>query len=81
MVRGFRYFIHRWAHWEYWPDWLVFAPIAPYYLYLAVRAKSLFFFSSSNPTMEYGGMAGESKMDVYSLIPSEYLPKTILYKK
>jgi len=31
--------------------------------------------------MEYGGMAGESKMDVYDLIPSEYLPKTILCKK
>ena len=81
MLKGFRYFIHRWVHWEYWPDWLVFVPIVPYYLYLSAKARSLFFFSSSNPTMEYGGMAGESKMDVYDLIPSEYLPKTILCKK
>jgi hypothetical protein len=48
-----------------------------YWLLLAARARSLFFFSASNPGITMGGMLGESKFDVLNLVPDQYKPKTI----
>ena len=64
--------------WEYWPMWVVYFPVSFYYLYLSVKARSLFFFSASNPTIETGGMFFESKWKIFELIPKEYFPSTIL---
>ncbi len=63
--------------WEYWPMYLVYLPVSIYYIYLAARARSLFFFSASNPTIETGGMFFESKMKIFELIPKELYPSTI----
>ena len=65
-------------HWEYWPMWLVYFPVSFYYIYLSVKAKSFFFFSASNPSIETGGMFFESKWSIFKLIPKEYFPTTIL---
>ena len=35
------------------------------------------YFSATNPGMKYSGVMGESKYNVLSTIPSEYVPKTI----
>ena len=64
--------------WEYWPMSVVYFPAGIYYIYLSIRAKSFFFFSASNPTIETGGMFFESKSKIFELIPKEFLPKTIL---
>jgi D-alanine-D-alanine ligase-like ATP-grasp enzyme len=64
--------------WEYWPIWVVYFPVSFYYLYLALKARSLFFFSAANPSIETGGMFFESKWKIFELIPKEYYPKTIL---
>jgi hypothetical protein len=74
-------FIIRLASWEYWPFGIVQFPLIMYWLWLSLRARSLFFFSASNPTIVLGGMLGESKYDVLKLIPDPYKPKTILIKK
>jgi len=66
------------VHWEYWPMWLVYLPAFFYYCLLAVKARSFFFFSASNPSIETGGMFFESKWDIFSLIPKQYYPATIL---
>jgi hypothetical protein len=58
--------------------WLVYIPVSFYYLYLSIRAKSLFFFSGSNPSIETGGMFFESKWNIFKLIPKEYYPPTLL---
>jgi hypothetical protein len=58
--------------------WLVYLPVSFYYLYLSIKAKSLFFFSGSNPSIENGGMFFESKWSIFELIPKEYYPSTIL---
>lgn len=60
--------------WEFWPFWLLYFPVSFYYLWLAVRCRSFFFFTSSNPSIDFGGMLGESKSAIYRLIPPDYLP-------
>lgn len=73
--------VRRWwiktMHWEYWPIWLVYLPVSFYYLYMAVKARSLFFFSASNPSIETGGLFFESKWAIFELIPPTYFPTTI----
>ncbi|MDI9357280.1 MAG: hypothetical protein QM536_09685 [Chitinophagaceae bacterium] len=64
------------THWEFWPFSIVYFPVYFYYFFLAVKAKSFFFFTASNPSIEYGGMLGESKDEIYKLIPEKYIPKT-----
>ena len=51
------------------------------WFYYAAKAKSFFFFSAANPSIKNGGMAMESKNEIYDLIPQQYIPKTILIKK
>ena len=62
---------------EYWPWWLFYLPLTPYWLYLAVRAKSLTFFTTANPAIEAGGFYGESKVDILNKISADYLPKML----
>jgi hypothetical protein len=68
---------HRLTHWEYWPFWLIYYPLFPVWLFFSLRARSFFFFNAANPTMENGGMAMESKNDIYEMIPQKNIPKTI----
>ncbi|MEO5889897.1 MAG: hypothetical protein ABIQ31_06560 [Ferruginibacter sp.] len=63
--------------WEYWPMWLVYLPVGIYFIYLAIRARSFFFFSAANPSIETGGMFFESKWNIFGLMPAEYYPATI----
>ncbi len=48
------------------------------WLWYALRERSLFYFSASNPGILSGGMMGESKYEVLTLLPDEVKPKTIL---
>jgi len=66
--------------WEYWPFGILQGPALLYWLLLAVRARSLFYFSASNPGILSGGMMGESKSDVLKLVPEGVKPKTFLVK-
>jgi hypothetical protein len=66
--------------WEYWPFGILQGPVFLYWLLLAVRARSLFFFSASNPGILSGGMMGESKSEVLKLVPEDVKPKTTLIK-
>lgn len=69
-------FFIRLLNWEYWSFNTVYAPIIPIWLLLCVRARSLFFFSASNPTIMNGGFLMESKKEIYDLIPQQYYPRT-----
>jgi hypothetical protein len=68
-------------NWEYWSFNVVYFPIYFYWLYLCLRARNLFFFSASNPTIENGGYLMERKSDIYDIMPQEYYPKTLLVKE
>lgn len=65
---------------EYWTWWIFFLPMAPYWLYLALRNRSLTYFTTVNPCIPDGGVFGESKMDILDLIHPQYLPNAIFIK-
>jgi len=67
--------------WEYWPFSVFYAPIFFYWVWISIRARSLFFFTSSNPSIEFGGMLGESKDKIFQLIPDQYIPETLKLSK
>lgn len=74
-------FIIKLKSWEYWPFGIIQFPVMLYFTWLAIRSRSLVFFSASNPGIVMGGMFGESKYDVLKKIPSAYTPKTILIQQ
>ncbi|MFN0030620.1 MAG: D-alanine--D-alanine ligase [Flavobacteriales bacterium] len=51
--------------------------MAPVWLWYAMRAGTLGFFSAANPRIRFGGMGMESKMEIYDLMPDGIKPKTI----
>jgi hypothetical protein len=67
--------------WEYWPFSIVYLPVFVYWLWLSLKARSFFFFSASNPSIESGGMLGESKMDILNLIDDKHKPVTVFIKR
>lgn len=66
MIR--RFFI-KLKSWEYWPLWVVYFSVVCYWLWLSIRARSLFYFTASNPGMLNGGLAGVSKMKILDSLP------------
>ena len=74
-------FFIRLRSWEYWPLYVVYAPVFVYWLWLSLKARSFFFFSASNPSIETGGLLGESKKDILDRISDEFKPKTLLFSK
>ncbi|TRX01127.1 ATP-grasp domain-containing protein [Flavobacterium gawalongense] len=69
---------HKITHWEYWPFQIVYIPIYFLWAFYSLKAKSIFFFNASNPTIKNGGFMMESKKAIYDLIPQRYYPKTEL---
>ncbi|GAB4032383.1 hypothetical protein [Spirosoma gilvum] len=69
-------FIIRLRHWEYWPFEVVYFPIFFFHLWQSIKARSLFYFSASNPSIETGGLFGESKADILDRINDAYKPVT-----
>ncbi|MBL7814775.1 MAG: hypothetical protein JNL70_07190 [Saprospiraceae bacterium] len=66
---------------EYWNAYVFFIPLAFYMTYLAVKARSVFFFSAANPHIPTGGLIGENKAELSQLIPPQYRPKTIVLEQ
>lgn len=73
-------FLVKFFNWEYWPFHIVYFPVIFYWLWLSLKARSLFYFSAANPSIETGGMLGESKFQILKRIPEEYIPATIFVK-
>ncbi len=71
-------YFHKLTHWEYWSFGAVYFPLLFIWLYYALRARSLFFFNASNPSIKNGGFLMESKKEIYDIIPQAFYPKTIL---
>jgi hypothetical protein len=65
-----------WMNWERWPFKLVYFPITPIWLWYCLRSRSVWFFSSSNPTITFGGMEGEGKREMYDQLPTDLYPQT-----
>ncbi len=74
-------FLEKLFNWEYWPFELVYFPVFIYYLWLSLKARSLFYFSASNPSILTGGMSGESKGKILEVIPDDYKAFTLFIPK
>lgn len=66
--------------WEYWPFGIIQLPIIFLWIFYAIKERSLFYFSASNPSILTGGMMGESKYEALKLVPNAVKPKTVLVK-
>ncbi|MET7256046.1 NRDE family protein [Dyadobacter fermentans] len=73
-----RRFLIRLRNWEYWPLECVYLPMVPAWLWLSMKARSVCFFEAANPSMRYAGFAGEHKSRIYSLMPKNTYPETLL---
>lgn len=74
-----RPFFIRLLHWEYWNSKVVYAPLYPYWLWLSLKARSLYFLTAANPRIKNGGFIMERKSDVYKLLPPALYPTTLCF--
>ena len=70
-------FFQKILNWERWPFYMLYFPIGPVWFWYCLKSRSFWFFSSSNPTITFGGFEGESKREMYDQLPSGSFPKTI----
>lgn len=75
-----RIFWHKVTHWEYWPVYIIYMPTFFIWVWWMIRFRSLQFYKYSNPVIKNGGFYGDSKMDIYKLLPKEIYPKTEFIK-
>lgn len=66
---------------KYLPFWTFHIPTAPYIAWLALKARSPFFFGATNPCMADHGFRPMTKHQLLDQIDSAYLPKTIVVER
>jgi hypothetical protein len=75
--RAVLFFFHKIFNWEYWPQALIYAPLAPVYLYYTIKTGTPFFNVAANPHMENGGYLMESKFLIHQQLPQHLVPATV----
>ena len=70
-------FFERLTNWELWNFYVLYFPLGFVWLWYALRSRSFWFFSSSNPTITFGGFHGEGKKEMYDQLPPHLYPRTI----
>lgn len=55
----------RWTHWEFWSLRVFYTPVVVYFLFLAIKHRSLTVFTCVNPAILASGFIGESKDEIY----------------
>ncbi|MBX7258335.1 MAG: VTT domain-containing protein [Candidatus Hydrogenedentes bacterium] len=56
---------------EFWPPFVFYIPVGFYYAWLALRYRSFTLPTAVNPSIYSGGLIGESKSQILSLVPKE----------
>ncbi len=72
-----RNFFRKLLNWELWNFYVLYFPLGPVWLWYCIRSGSFWYFSSSNPTITFGGFEGEGKKEMYDQLPQEFVPRTI----
>ena len=62
----------RWRHWEFWPTWAVYPPVVAWIAVQAIRHRGLRPITAANPGLKDGGLVGESKHEIQTLLPSPW---------
>ena len=74
MVRKVCYYL---THWEVWHWFAKYIIIGPAWVWLCIKAKSLWFFTPSNPGISFGGFLGETKKEIYEQLPVGSFPNSV----
>lgn len=61
--------VTRWRHWEFWPTWAAYLPVIAWIAMQAFRHGGLRPITAANPGFRDGGLVGESKHEIQSLLP------------
>ncbi|MEO6219634.1 MAG: hypothetical protein ABIO81_04340 [Ginsengibacter sp.] len=69
--------LYRITHWETWPYLIKYIPLSPAWLWYCLKSRSFWFFTSSNPTLTFGGFEGETKNEMYKQLPPGSYPESI----
>lgn len=69
--------LHHITHWESWHYHTKYMPLAPLWLWYCLKARSMWFFTASNPTITFGGFEGEGKQEIYEQMPPGSFPDSI----
>jgi len=77
-IKSIPFFI-KLLNWEYWPFDVMYSPIYFVWFWFSLKAKSFFFFGSSNPTIKNAGFLMESKKEIDALLPENYKPLTLFF--
>ncbi|TDH25159.1 hypothetical protein EXU57_13710 [Segetibacter sp. 3557_3] len=64
-------------YWENWPYLAKYIPLSPFWFWYCLRARSLWFFTPSNPSITFGGFEGEGKREMYAQLPEGTYPRSI----
>lgn len=70
-------FLKRLTDWTHWPFLLFYAPLTLAWVQYYLRSRSLWFFTSANPILAFGGFEGESKSEQYRQLPAHLLPRSL----
>lgn len=70
-------FFQRLTNWELWNFYVLYLPIVPVWLWNCLRSRSFWYFTTSNPTITFGGFEGEGKKEMYDQLPSHLYPRTL----
>ncbi|MEO7120018.1 MAG: hypothetical protein ABIY62_02920 [Ginsengibacter sp.] len=70
-------FITKIADWQHWPSFIFYLPLASIWIWYCIKSRAVWFFSTSNPTLAFGGFEGESKQGMYLQLTRNYYPRTI----
>jgi hypothetical protein len=68
----------KFSSWEFWPLSTLSFPLAPYRLFLSLKAGSPYYHTAANPAMENSGGVGSSKSSALSKIPAEHRPAMVI---
>jgi membrane protein DedA with SNARE-associated domain len=68
----------RWSRWEFWPSWILYGPVALWISWLSIRHGGLSTLTAANPGIPDGGSIGESKFDILSNLPDEWVVPSLL---
>jgi hypothetical protein len=65
------------TNWENWPLCIKYILLSPIWIWLCIKSRSVWFFTSSNPTITFGGFEGEAKKEMYRQLPMTSYPATL----
>ncbi len=73
----FKDILYKITHWQTWHHHAKYIPITPVWIWYCIRSGTPWFFTSSNPTLTFGGFEGEGKKEMYDQLPPGSYPHTI----